>query len=251
MAAVPPNEETKQMGPVVALDAIWSKTVTFTITWWIYWCVFEISDKAIAKEIIREHNDSAPLLALLGIFPTLISFALLASRVRKTENKNRLGRVPSLWLDVKLNSSVGRAWKWFTIAVGIVLPIAFEGYFWVRFHMRQAWPNTESAMKLPRPWGLGCWPSTSGSGSGVPRSWGLWCYAAPSHLFVHSNDFRYGYIDRWNVASSSVSFIPFWEPLIGAVFSLLTILIACLIVRWLVAPPKVVPSAKRRALQRR
>lgn len=148
------------MGPVAALDSIWSKVATFRLSWWIYWFVFEISDKAVAKEIIREHNDSAPLLALLGIFPTLVSFWLLAWRIKETRSKSRLARVPPLWLNVHLGSAVGRAWKWFTICVGIVLPIIFESYFWARFHTRQAWPNTAPAMKLPRPWGLGCWPST-------------------------------------------------------------------------------------------
>lgn len=243
------NEEAKQLGPIGGLDAIWSKIATFTLLWWIYWFVFEVSGEPIAEIIaFRKHNDSAPLFALLlGNFLTLISFLILAWRVRETANRSRLARLPPLWFDIQLGSRVGRTWKWFTIFSGIFLPIVFEAYFWVRFHEREAWPNTTSAEALPKPWVFGCWPP---SATTLPKkSWGLWCYVTPSHLVVHSNDFRYGFDDpqRWNVPSGPASFIPLWEPLIFALLSAATLVAVWLLVRGLVTPA----TARRKPRRRR
>jgi hypothetical protein len=230
-----PNENAEQLDSIAALDAIWSKVATFTLTWWIYWFIFEISGEPIGGSItaFRKHNDGGPLFALgLGNLLTLISLSLLAWRVKEAPAPTRLDRVPPLWLNVRLTSRIGKVWKWFTIVAGIVLPIAFEGYFWVRFRTRQAWANNGTSTTKPTPWGL-------------------WSYVSPSHLIVNSNDFRYGRISSWNIDSSSASFIPFWEPLIGAVLSALTVVVVYLLVQRLVAPPTFVPSAKRRRSRQR
>jgi hypothetical protein len=213
----------EELDPISALDSLWEIVGTFSLTWWIYWLVFEISGEQISEAVkVRRYNDSAPLIALFfGILITLASLLLFRWRLRKTADESRLARVPRLWFNIQLNSDVGRFWRWLTITMGLVLPIAFQVYFWQRFQTRQAWPFT--------------WSKTQ-----RPQQVELWKHVTPWwHLFAGANDFRYGRLDNWNIDSASASFTPLWEPLFLAVLSAANLIVLFLIVKGLIAPPRV------------
>jgi hypothetical protein len=215
------NKARGKLKEIEALDAIWGKVATFTLTWWIYWAVFEVADKPIGGPIFREHNDSAPLFALWGgLLLTLTSLCIFVSRVRRSGARSHLGRVPPLWFNVALNTDTGKRWKLFTIIVGVIIPTAFAAWFWVRFQMRQTWPNV--------------------SGTAPPSPYGLWRYVSPWHVLSGFNDYRYGFddADRWNRPLSSASFVPLWEPLILVLLSLITLAVLFRLVCSLIAPDR-------------
>jgi hypothetical protein len=177
-----------------------------------------LPNEAIASFIFRKDNASAPLFALWGgLLLTAISLGIFASRAKKSRAQRPLGRVPSLWFNIPLNSATGKRWRWFTIVVGVVVPIVAAGWFWSRFQMRQSWPNVSGT---------------------EPKSVGLWSFVPPSNILGGFNHYRYGFNDpgRWDKPSSSASFVPLWEPLMLVLLSLITVLLSLYLVRKLTAP---------------
>ena len=196
---------TEKMG----FKFLWSAITTFNILYLLnLWLLDRTNELLINIFHFDDTRESAPVFGLtFGTLVTLCSFILLKEYIKHTDGKSWHARVPPLWVDIDVASSLGRKWRAILMLLTVAFPMLVHIHFWNRLSEFDVWRKNDNII------------------------WGLWEFVSPRYLFDFDAH-RYGqFSERALETFGGVSFVPFWEPALMGLLSGLLLLNGVALIR--------------------
>ncbi|WP_370245936.1 hypothetical protein [Marisediminitalea sp.] len=194
-----------QVTEKAGIQYLWSAVASFNVLYFLnLWLLDRTNELLISIFHFDDTRESVPVFGLtFGTLVTLYSFVLLRSYIKGADGSSWHARIPALWVDIDVTSSVGRKWRAAVFAVTVVFPVLAHVHFWKRLDKFDVWRTEDDA------------------------AWGVWEYVSPQYFFDFDAH-RYGqFAERMDEGYGGVSFVPFWQPVVMGLMS-------CVLLYWCV-----------------